>query len=261
MKNLISKEEKNRIIKICRQYKISNYKINSDGSIDVDGDVRILETPTASLPLKFGKLSGNFTCSGIFLTSLEGSPHTVGCIFDCSINELKSLVGGPSKADYFKCQANHLTSLVGGPVEVKLNYNCCANQLTSLNGSPSNVNDFLCHNNELTTLMGGPISVGGDFICHGNKLTSLEGAPETIGGIFHFGKNVLRTTYSENSDIEVGGEILFDHMVLPQMILQNAGDIKLILKYQRHYMIWNEDLTLNEANFNDLIADIKDGLE
>jgi hypothetical protein len=35
----------------------------------------------------------------------------------------------------------------------------------------------------------------------------------------------------------------------------------LILKYQRHFFIWNDDLTLNVDNFNDLLAEINEGLE
>ena len=33
--------EEQEIHKICKSYEIENYSINSDGSIDVDGDVRL----------------------------------------------------------------------------------------------------------------------------------------------------------------------------------------------------------------------------
>ena len=38
---------------ICEKYRITNYTINSDGSIDVDGDVDLSEKRITKLPLKF----------------------------------------------------------------------------------------------------------------------------------------------------------------------------------------------------------------
>jgi len=43
MKNLISKEEKDRIDRICSNENIKNYSINSDGSIDVHGNVDLFD--------------------------------------------------------------------------------------------------------------------------------------------------------------------------------------------------------------------------
>ena len=48
---------------------------------------------------------------------------------------------------------------------------------------------------------------------------------------------------------------------LPIEILQNRQHIKLILKYQRYFVIWNEDLSLNHECFNDLLAEINEGLQ
>jgi len=45
---------------ICKQYNIKNYTINSDGSIDVDGNVSL--SNITQLPLKFGKVTGSFNC-------------------------------------------------------------------------------------------------------------------------------------------------------------------------------------------------------
>ena len=110
---------------ICRKYNIINYTINSDGSIDVNGNVNLGYNKLTKLPLKFNKVSGSFSCYQNQLTSLEGCPIEVGGIFDC--------------------HSNKLTSLEGCPKEVGEN--------------------FSCYNNQLTTLEGGPIKVGGDFYC------------------------------------------------------------------------------------------------
>ena len=65
------------------RYGIKNYTINNDGSIDVDGNVKLSRINLTNLPFKFGKISGNFYCSNNLLTSLEGAPTSVGGEFYC----------------------------------------------------------------------------------------------------------------------------------------------------------------------------------
>ena len=213
MKNLISKEEKDRIDSICEKFNILKYKINSNGSIDVDGSVTLNNIGVKQLPLKFNTVSGDFICTSESLTTLEGCPQTVGGVFNCSRNF-------------------ELSSLVGGPTSVGSMYFCFSSSLLNLVGSPSVIKgDFLCSDNQLTSLVGCPTTVGGYYMCHTNKLTS---------------------TYSGDNDIEFIGEgFRFSDNLLPQQLDDNLDHIKLILKYQRHFMIWNDDLTLNEENFND----------
>ena len=66
--------DKELIKEICIRYKIKNYSINSDGSIDVDDNVNLSFMELSKLPIKFNKVSGCFDCSHNNLTSLEGSP-------------------------------------------------------------------------------------------------------------------------------------------------------------------------------------------
>ena len=102
------------IIEICKEYNIENYTINSDGSIDVDGDVWLTYYNLTKLPLKFTKVSGDFRCNDNQLTSLEGSPKEVGGDFYCYNNQLTSLVGCPIIFDgNFHCSFNYLTTLEG----------------------------------------------------------------------------------------------------------------------------------------------------
>ena len=56
MKNLISKEEKDRIDSFCKYYEITDYSINSDGAIDVNGNVIITASDFCELPVRFGKV-------------------------------------------------------------------------------------------------------------------------------------------------------------------------------------------------------------
>jgi hypothetical protein len=140
------------IDEICEKYGIKNYTINSDGSVDVDGDVYLSHKKLDKLPVRFGKVTGYFSSRGNDLTSLEGCPASVGRDFYCSNNQLSTLEGGPRK--------------VGG--------------------------HFFCYNNQLTTLEGCPTEVGGRLWCQNNQLTTLEGLTDVfIGGEFVYDKNPI----------------------------------------------------------------------
>ena len=68
----------------------------------------IIENPFFEIDLyKSGEICRNFDCSGNELTSLEGSPKTVGRDFFCSGNELTSLEGSPKTVGRdFYCYGN-----------------------------------------------------------------------------------------------------------------------------------------------------------
>lgn len=101
---------------ICQKYDIKNYTINEDGTVDVDGEVYLYANNLVKLPLKFGKVTGYFTCSNNHLTSLEGSPYWVGRYFDCSNNELTTLEDGPKTViGSYYCQRNKLVNFKGWP--------------------------------------------------------------------------------------------------------------------------------------------------
>jgi hypothetical protein len=147
-------ESFNDIESICKKYDITNYTINVDGSIDVNGNVSLDSNRLDKLPLRFGRVTGYFLCYDNQLTTLEGSPREVGGDFNCSYNQL--------------------TTLEGGPREVGGNFYCHDNQLTTLEGSPREVGgNFNCYDNQLTTLEGGPREVGGDFYCYENTIYSV----------------------------------------------------------------------------------------
>ena len=99
---------------ICKRYLISNYTINPDGSIDVDGDVSLANGRLEKLPLKFNKVSGDFYCSWEELKTLEGCPKEIGGDFFCSYNKLKTLEHSPLIIyGTFYCNDNPLESLEG----------------------------------------------------------------------------------------------------------------------------------------------------
>jgi len=81
------------VIKVCKRYRIENYTINDDLSIDVDGDVSLTSNGLEYLPVRFNYVSGSFYCYKNELKSLKGSPQTVGGHFYCHSNKLKTLEG------------------------------------------------------------------------------------------------------------------------------------------------------------------------
>ncbi|MFV8466702.1 hypothetical protein [Flavobacterium sp. LB1P62] len=217
----------NTIEQICIQYQIENYSINPDGSIDVDGNVDLSSRNLFILPLKFRRVLGNFNVQNNQLTNLYGSPIAVGGNFNSFNNQLTNFTNGPK--------------WVGG--------------------------DLYAYNNKLASLEGSPDEVVGNYYISGNEyLENLIGCTLKIGANFSF--DDILSTYSGEEDILFEGDFFLNEtnysasnaMKLPNVILENIRHIKLILKYQRYFMIWNNDLSLNRGNFNDLILEIEDGL-
>tara|TARA_Y100000389_G_scaffold201235_1_gene243417 strand:+ start:2878 stop:3678 length:801 start_codon:yes stop_codon:yes gene_type:complete len=189
---MILYESFNEIHSICREYEIDDYTINSDGSIDVDGNVYLDHTSLTKLPLNFNKVKGDFECNNNQLTTLEGGPKEVDGYFSCLSNKLTSLKGGPkSVGGYYDCNANRLTSLEFIADEIGESLFCAQNNLTTLKGCPEKINGaFHTHYNQLTSLEYGPKLVEGDFVCKSNYLTTLKGCPENIDGEFDCGGNL-----------------------------------------------------------------------
>ena len=114
----------------------------SSGKYDFDGDVtrQMLSNFVAEdgdgFTVDFGKVTMDFDCSGLGLTSLKGAPQIVGGSFSCSGNYFTSLKGAPQKVGgYFNCSDNQLTSLEGAPKVVGGDFNCLRNpNLHSLDG-------------------------------------------------------------------------------------------------------------------------------
>ena len=156
-----------------KQVLLSQFKLNPEtGRYDCDEGLghsilnNFISEDKDGFIINFGRVIGNFDCSNLGLTSLEGAPREVEGDFDCYRNNFASLKGAPQK--------------VGG------RFNCSWNKLTSLEGAPQTIGgSFYCDNNKLTSLEGAPQTIGGSFYCDNNKLTSLEGAPQEVGRNFY----------------------------------------------------------------------------
>ena len=182
---------------ICKKYLIKNYTINSDGTIDVGGDVFLQVKNLYKLPLKFNRVSGNFYCNDNKLVSLEGAPKEVGGIFNCSDNKLISLEGSPE--------------------EVGNNFNCANNQLTSLEGAPKWVGGYFdCNKNQLTSLEGAPKWIGRDFKCFMNPL------PQLIYDNYEYIKEIIK--WQSEYNIWRGGKL--DEFRFSEMMIDIKEELK-----------------------------------
>jgi len=99
---------------------IGKITIRVDSVVDVDGTVKLTDKSIDHLPVKFGKVHGNFNCSYSNITILDGSPESVSGNFSCRNTKITSLRGSPQS--------------VGGYV------NFCSTQISSFEGSTKSLN-------------------------------------------------------------------------------------------------------------------------
>jgi hypothetical protein len=175
MKWISTFESISEIERLCDKYEIKNWAINSDGLVDVDGDVHLNNKGLSKIPINFGRVGGYFNCYYNQLTTLKGAPREVGGDFSCNSNQLTTLEGSPREVGgNFYCHSNQLTTLEGSPRRVEGSFSCYKNELTTLEGAPSRVGgNFHCQNNQLWTFKGAPEFIGGDFFCGGNKISEI----------------------------------------------------------------------------------------
>jgi hypothetical protein len=162
-----AKVTKASIVKLAREYFTLGGKIrvNADGTIDVEGLVQNHNGKNISeLPVQFGKVGGDFWCTGMGLNSLVGTPREVG--------------------RHFYCGNNPLATLEHGPLKVNGTYDCRNCGLKSLLGVPADVESLWCLQNQLTSLDGGPIRIADTIQATDNPIVSLSGWPESVRQLY-----------------------------------------------------------------------------
>jgi hypothetical protein len=146
-------ESNRKIDTICEKYNIENYTINSDNSVDVDGDVDLCDKKLTSIPLNFNIVNGYFVCGDNYLTSLKGCPVRVGSRFSCHCNQLTSLQYSPQYMENgnFGCSMNKIESLQYCTELIRSDFYCRYNKLTSLEHHPTVYGEFWCWDNQINT--------------------------------------------------------------------------------------------------------------
>ena len=103
MSNLL--KNKKDIIKWLETYNIENYTLIEDNQygylVDVDDSIDLSQKSLKKIEVKFNHIKGDFNCSHNELISLIGAPQIVDGYFDCSNNKLKNLGGLPNIVDDF----------------------------------------------------------------------------------------------------------------------------------------------------------------
>jgi hypothetical protein len=215
---------------VCEKYKIIDYTINDDLSIDVDGGVYLNRRYLEYLPLRFNYVNDYFNCSYNKLKTLEGCPQVVGGTFNCYFNKLKTLEGCPQTiSGSFNCSDNYLKLLKGCPQTVDGSFDCSYNKLISLEDGPQTVGGYFeCDNNKLTDMEHFP-EVNGPIIIDGNPVNSL---------IFTFIKNADSFLIEDFVDYEIvrnGDTVMLDRL----RTLINDNDLKMpdLEGIKKHYKI------------------------
>jgi len=170
------------------------WEINEKGEVDVTGSIFMRAKASrlnlnGKIPVKFGKVIGNFDCSEDGLTTLENCPYVVSGNFYCSFNKLTSLEFMPRGiGGNFDCKNNLLTNLKGME-DVDLGglnatFDCVKNQLTTLEGMTNKLlrsATLLVAGNNLTSFKGLEVLPEISTLqADENNLTSLEGIPKKI---------------------------------------------------------------------------------
>ena len=134
--------DKDQIRKTLKQYFAyhGDVHIDDQGVVSTTGDVQFTGGQK-KLPVQFGEVGGTFQAQMRKLTTLMGSPHTVGQRFICWSNPITTLQGGPTKvgAEVYARDCK-LINLIGAPECTTLMVQ--DNPLQSLEGMPANLKVF-----------------------------------------------------------------------------------------------------------------------
>lgn len=161
-----------------------NVTIREDGTVDVTGDMNIY-AQFPRLPIKFGRVTGRFLCSGNNLTTMVGFPDYVGGNLMVENNFISNMEGFPKYVgNSVSFSRNKLTSLEGLPDTINGNLELSFNKLESLKGCPRIVlGHLLASYNYFTDLVGSPEEIGHDFFIQSSpNLTSIKGLTPNVGG-------------------------------------------------------------------------------
>jgi hypothetical protein len=171
---------------------IKDIEILPDGTVNIDGYVDLSEFKFASIPFKFGKISGGLT--------LSENP------------KLKTLIGCPTECKAFDITlCTGLTSLAHSPKILRGSFSAfgCSN-LVSITECPEQIDGTVilnsCH--KLKSLKGLPRTIGGSLVV--SKIAgsnfSLEGMPEELG------------THAEDGDLHLNDLSINKFTHLPKRI-------------------------------------------
>lgn len=168
---------------------VTNFTINDDNSVDVDGDLILDGLRYRKLPVNFKSVTGTVSLAGAMLTTLEGLPDEINGDFNASAMNLDTTNGFPMKV-HGDC---HLSKL-------NVKSTLSTSRMAHVEG------DLIINGWNGSSYVGLPGYVGGDFIVSdASGLTSMKGMPKEIGGDCHM--PARRTTNLQGFAKKIGGNL------------------------------------------------------
>lgn len=123
---------------------IHKFTINGNLTVDVYQDVPLGNSNLYIIPVKFGKVMGQFSVGYNHLKSLKNCPQYVQGVFGCSGNQLESLAYSPEYVGgYYDCSVNRLRNLDG----ITKNIKGTAGVFVNRNLVQFDINDVMVHTN------------------------------------------------------------------------------------------------------------------
>jgi hypothetical protein len=112
------------------QHNIKNYTIEDNLIVNVAGSVYFDGHELTHLPVKFGKVAGDFSCSGVGFTTCQGFPREVSYdVWVCN-NKLTTIQYAPEKiGGSFYIWGNQITNLAQLTCEISEDLYCHTNPL------------------------------------------------------------------------------------------------------------------------------------
>lgn len=99
-------EERRRISDWLDNMEVENYSINSDLTVDVDGDVHLDDNLLTELPVQFGKVDGFFSVDDNLLSSMKGFPKEINYSLYIANNRLTEIEYLPKGTSVVECEGN-----------------------------------------------------------------------------------------------------------------------------------------------------------
>jgi hypothetical protein len=150
--------------------KVENFTFNADDSVDVDDDVTFAALRYTTLPIKFGKVAGNFSVVGSALTSFKNFPDRVDGSLYVSASPITHLDGCTTSIgeDFTLKDMKELESMASAkPIEVGEDFKLSAPLLSSLPG----INKYIKR-------VGGRVTIEMELKSHALGLMAIRGVKE-----------------------------------------------------------------------------------
>lgn len=102
---------KESIINWLKDMNVTDYYINDNLTINVDGNVNISNKGLLYIPVQFKEVYGTFNCSNNNLTNLKGTPSDYCYLLNANNNKITTLEYAPLVIGSLSILNNKLTSL------------------------------------------------------------------------------------------------------------------------------------------------------